>query len=66
MQYARGNTGNLAADDAKLNTTTTENNSEMKKEAEEKTLHRMAVVYDFSEMWQGSQNLCATPMEARA
>jgi len=37
-----------------------ENDSEMKKEAEEKQLHRMAKLHDFLEMWQGSQNLRAT------
>jgi hypothetical protein len=43
----------------------TENDSEMKKEAEERQLHRMAKVHDFLEMWQGSQNLCATQKESR-
>jgi hypothetical protein len=38
----------------------------MKKEAEEKKLHRMAKVHDFLEMWQGSQNLRATQKEFRA
>jgi len=38
----------------------------MKKEEEDWTLHRMAKVYDFLEMWQGSQNLRATQMESRA
>jgi hypothetical protein len=37
----------------------------MKKEAEERKLHRMAKVHDFLEMWQGSQNLCATQKESR-
>jgi hypothetical protein len=44
----------------------TENDSEMKKEAEERKLHRMAKVHDFLEMWQGSQNLRATQKESRA
>jgi len=44
----------------------TENNSEMKKEAEERKLHRMAKVHDSLEMWQGRQNLRATQMESRA
>jgi len=44
----------------------TENDSEMKKEVEERKLHRMAKVHDFLEMWQGSQNLRATQMECRA
>jgi len=38
----------------------------MKKEAEERNLHRMANVHDFLEMWQGSQNLHATKKESRA
>jgi len=36
----------------------------MKKEAEERKLHRMAKVHNFLEMWQGSQNLCATQKES--
>jgi len=43
----------------------TENDSEMKKEAEERKLHRMAKVHNFLEMWQGSQNLRATQKESR-
>jgi len=38
----------------------------MKKEVEERKLHRMAKVHDFLQMWQGSQNLGATQMESRA
>jgi len=44
----------------------TENDSEMKKEADERTLHRMAKVHNFLEMWQGSQNPRATQKESRA
>jgi hypothetical protein len=44
----------------------TENDSEMKKEVEERTLHKMAKVHNFLEMWQGSQNLCATQKKSRA
>jgi len=65
-QFARANNGILARPDPELDTTNTENNSEMKKEAEERKLHRMAKVHDFLEMWQGSQNLCATQKESRA
>jgi len=65
-QFARANTGILAGTDPELDTTNTENDSEMKQEAEERKLHRMAKVHDFSEMWQGSQNLCATQKESRA
>jgi hypothetical protein len=56
----------LAGTDPELDTTNTENDSEIKKEAEERKLHRMAKVYDFLEMWQGSQNLHATQKEFRA
>ena len=56
-QFARANNGILPGTDPELDTTNTENNSEMKKEAEERKLHRMAKVHDFLEMWQGSQNL---------
>jgi hypothetical protein len=38
----------------------------MKKEAEERKLHRMAKVHDFLEMWQGSQNRRAKQKESRA
>jgi hypothetical protein len=34
-------------------------------EVEERTLHRMAKVHYFLEMWQGSQNLCATQKDSR-
>jgi hypothetical protein len=38
----------------------------MKKEAEERKLHRIAKVHDFLEMWQGSQNLSATQKKSRS
>jgi len=65
-QFARANNGILAGTDPELDTTNTENDLEMKKEAEERKLHRMAKVHDFLEMWQGSQNLRATQKEFRA
>jgi len=65
-QFAQANNGILAATDQELDTPHTTNDSEMKKEAEERTLHRMAKVHDFLEMWQGSQNLLATQKESRA
>jgi hypothetical protein len=65
-QLARANNWILAGTDRELDTPHTENDSEMKKEAEERKLHRMAKVHDFLEMWQGSQNLRATQMESRA
>jgi len=55
----------LAGDDPALDTTDTDNNSEMKKEAEGRTLQRMAKVHDFLDMWQGIQNLRATTKESR-
>jgi len=63
--FARANNGILEAADPELDTTNTENDSEMKIEAEDRTLHRMAQVQDFLEMWQGSQNLHATQNESR-
>jgi hypothetical protein len=49
-----------------MDTMNTENNLEMKKEVEERKLHRMAKVHDFLEIWQGSQNLRAMQKESRA
>jgi hypothetical protein len=40
-----------------------ETDSEMKKEAEESKLHKMAMVHNILEMWQGSQNLHAAQKE---
>jgi len=65
-QFARANNGILAGTDSELDTTNTENDSEMKKEVAERKLHRMAKVHDFVEMWQGSQNSRATQKESRA
>jgi len=56
----------LAGTDSELDTTNTENDAEIKQEAEERKLHRMAKAHDFLEMWQGSQNLRATLKESRA
>jgi len=65
-QFARANNGILAGADSLLDTTNTEIDSEMKKEAEQRQLGRLAKVHDFSEVWEGSQNLCATQIESRA
>ena len=54
MQFARANDGILAGTDPELDNANTESDSAMKKEAEERKLHRMAKVHDFLEMWQGS------------
>jgi hypothetical protein len=56
----------LAGADPELDIMNTDNDSEMKTEAEERTLHRIAKVHDFLEMWQGSQNIRATLKEFRA
>jgi len=65
-QFTRANRGILAGTDPELDSPHTENDSEMKKEAEERNLHRMAKVHNYLEMWQGSQNLHATQKESRA
>jgi len=65
-QFSRANNVILAGTDPELDTTNTENDSEMKKEAEERKSHRMAKVHDSLEMWQGSQNLRASQKESRA
>ena len=56
----------LAGDDPALDTTNTENDTEMLKEAEETHLHSMAKAHDLLEMWQISHNLPATQKESRA
>jgi len=59
-QFARANNGLLAGDNPVLDPSSTDNDMQMKRKAEEKKLHRMAKVYGFLEMWQGSQTLRAT------
>ena len=63
-QLAWANNGILAGDNPVSYMTNTENDSEMKKEAEEWILHRMAKVHNSLEMWQGSRKLCATQKES--
>jgi hypothetical protein len=58
--YAGANHRILVGDDPKSNQTNTDNDSEVKKQTEERKFHRMAKVHDRLKMWQGSQNLCAT------
>jgi hypothetical protein len=65
-QFARAHSGLLAGDDQVLDPNSTDTDVEMKREAEEKKLHRMAKVCDFLEMWQGSQILQATKKEPHA
>jgi hypothetical protein len=62
-QFARATNGILAGDNLESDMTNTGNDSEMKKEAEDRKLHRMAKVHNSLEMWQGSQNLRATQKE---
>jgi hypothetical protein len=63
--FAQANNGILAGTDSELGAMNTENDLEMKTQAEERKLHRMAKVHDFLEMWQGSHNLRATQKESR-
>jgi hypothetical protein len=53
-QFAWANNWIFAGFDYELDTSNTDNDLEMKKDAEERKLHRMAKVHDFFEMWQGS------------
>jgi len=53
-QFASVNNAIFAGTDPELDTTKPEDDSEMKHEAEEWTLHRMAKVHNSLEMWQGS------------
>jgi len=63
-QCARANHGILASDDPALNSTNTEKDLEMNDRVEQWKSHRMAKVYNFLEMWQGSQNLHPTQKES--
>jgi len=65
-QFARANNRILAREETEPDMTNTETDSEMKKEAEGRIMHRMARVHAFVEMWRGSQNLCGSQKEARA
>jgi len=65
-QFALANNGILAGTDPEFDTTNTEIDSEVKKEAEERKLHRMTKVHEFLEMWQGSQTLRSTQKESHA
>ena len=56
----------LAGDDPVLDRSESDNDLELKREAEDEKLHRMAKVHDFLEMWQGSQNLHTTQKESCA
>ena len=61
---AQATAGIIARADTELDTMNTDNGSEMKKEVEERKLHRTTKVHNVLEMWQGSQNLHATQKES--
>ena len=65
-QFAPVNSGLLAGDHPVLDPDSTDNDMEMRREAEQKKWHRMAKVHDCMEMWQGSQTLRATQKESRS
>jgi len=65
-KFARTNSGLLACDKPVLDPDSTDNDMEMKREAEKKKLHRMAKVHDILEMWQVSQTLRATQKKSWA
>jgi len=64
-QFTRANDEIFAGDCASLDETETKNDLELKKDVEERKVHRMAKVYNFLEMWQGSKTLLATQKESR-
>jgi len=66
LQFAGASNTILGGDNQSSDTMNTDNASEMKREVEDKKLHRMAKVHDCLEMWQCSQILCATQKESRA
>jgi len=63
-QYARANNGTLAGNYPVLDRSESDNHSELKREAEERKLHRMAKVHDLLEIWQGSQHLLTAQKES--
>jgi len=65
-QFAWANVRLLAGKYPVLDSISTDNDMEMKREAEQKKLHWMAKVHDLFEMWHGSRNLRATQKESRS
>ena len=65
-QFAWVNHRTLAGSYTSTHSKGNENDLKLNQEAEKKTLHRMAKVQDFLEMWQGSQNICAAQKESHA
>lgn len=64
--FAPQNNWFLGGEDLALGTTNTDNDLEMKREADQQKLHRMGIVHDFWGMWQGSHSLCSTQKESCA
>jgi hypothetical protein len=62
--FALSNNGLLAGDDPDLDRTSTDNDMEMKKAAEENKLHRIVKVNNLLEIRQGRHNLQATQKES--
>jgi len=54
----------MVGNDIAFDTTNTENDFEIKRGADERTLHRMAMVHNILVMWQGSENWDATQKES--
>jgi hypothetical protein len=63
-QRAQANHGIVVGDNRVSDMTNTENDSEIKNEAEERILHSMANIHDFVEMWLGSHNLLVLQKES--
>jgi len=56
-QFSPANSGSLARNNPVLDPSSPDNDILMKREVEEKKLHRMAKVHNLLEIWQGSQTL---------
>jgi len=63
-QFVQASNGIFAGSVPSLDTAYSGNDSDMKRDVKESKLHWMAKVHNFLEMWQGSQNLCATQKES--
>jgi len=63
-QFVQADNGILVGDCPSLNASQTENNLDFQKEVDERTLHKMAQVHGFLEMWHGSQNLVTIQKES--
>ena len=65
-KFAQPNNWILGGDDPALDMTNTANAAEMKRQAQAQKLDRIAKVHNILEMWQGSENVCATQRESCA